>query len=145
MHLNIELRLNGRNALRRRQLGLFGFEVGDESHDLGGDLVAAFWSPGARHEAGQTRRRQRALSFVEGGPGDAEGRCDVADRHPLIVATYHLVADLDQIPGVKERVSDEERVADGLGMRIERSVACQGLALWVVPGWLGHAWVPRRP
>lgn len=73
MHLDAELRFDGRKALRRRQLGLFGFEVDDEGHHLGGDLVAAFWSARARHEAGQTRRGQRALSLIEGGPGDAEG------------------------------------------------------------------------
>ena len=72
MHFDTKLRLYGDEALWRRQPGLGGFEIGDEGHHLGGELVAVLWAAGTWHEAGQTRRRKCALSLVEGRPGDAE-------------------------------------------------------------------------
>jgi hypothetical protein len=38
------------------------------------------------------------------------------------VASHHLVANLDQILGVEERIADEQRIADSFGMGIERAI-----------------------
>jgi hypothetical protein len=39
------------------------------------------------------------------------------------MTAHHLVADLDEIPGVEERVVLEQRIADSFGTRIECAVA----------------------
>lgn len=140
MHRDAEPGIDGGETLRRRQFGLFGFEIGDEGDYLGGDLVTAFGSPWTGHEAGEAGGGQRTLSLVESGSGDAEGGCNVGDRHALgIVAPDHFVADLNEVLGVKEGVSGEEGIADGFRMRIERPVARERLALGVALGWFGHA------
>ena len=143
MHFNAELSIDGSDTLRRGQIGLFGFEVGDEVYHLGGDLMAAFWSSRPRYEAGQARCRYRTLGLIDGGARDTEGCRDVADGHALsIVTTDHLVADLNEVFGVEERVAREERVADGFRMRIKRPIARQSLALRIAPRWRRHTWIP---
>jgi hypothetical protein len=143
MHFDTEPSIDGSDTPRRGQIGLFGLEVGDEVYHLRGDLMAAFWSARPRYEAGRPRCRYRTLSLIEGGARDTEGGRGVADGHPLgIVTTDHLVADLNEVLGVEERVAREERVADGFRMRIKRSIARQSLALRIAPRWRKHTWIP---
>ena len=40
-----------------------------------------------------------------------------------LVASHHLVTDLDKVPGIEERIVCEQRVADGLGVGVERVIA----------------------
>ena len=57
-----------------------------------------------------------------------------------LMAAHHLVADLNEIPGVEERVAAEQGIADGFGVRVERAVARQSRGLCVLPYrlWLRH-------
>src|SRR5271163_432587 len=87
MHFDAESSIDGGDALRRGQIGLFGLEVGDEVYHLGGDLMATFWSSRPRYEAGQPRCHYRTLSLIEGGARDTEGCC--GERELLIRIWTH--------------------------------------------------------
>lgn len=133
VHFDVEPGLDRGKALRRCQLGVGGFELGEEGHHLVRDLVATLGPPETWHKSDQTGCCKRSLGLVEGRPGDAKGGRNVADRDAIgAVASHHLVANLHQILGVEERIAGEQGIADSFGVWIERAVARQGLALRVV-------------
>ncbi len=139
MDLDVEPILDGSQAFRRGELGVVGFDLGDEGDDLGRDLVSFFGAARFGHEAGQTSVRERGLGLVEGGPRDAAGPRCVADRQTVdLMTSDHLVAQLDQISGIEERMADEQGILDGIGMRIEGVVACERLAFEIATAWFGH-------
>ena len=134
MHLDAEVLFDRAETLQRRQRGVLGLEFGDEGDHLGGDLVTAPGAPLARQKAGKAGGLQGGLGLVVGRSGDAEGCGDIADGDTVgLMAPHHLVAHLDQVSGVEERIGDEQRVADSFGMGIERAVLRQRFALGIAP------------
>ena len=138
---DVEPGLDRSKALRRRELGVRGLEIENEGDHLVRYLVATFGAPETWHKSDQTVCRKRALCLVESRPGEAKGGGDIADRHAVdTVASHHLVTDLHQILGVEERIAAEQRVANGFGVWVERTVARQGLAFRVLLGHISLQW-----
>ena len=130
MHLDAEARLDRIETLRRCQLGALRFESDDERDHLGGHLVTAFGASPVRQQTGEPGALQGALRLVEGRPGDAECLGSLADRNAIyLVASHHLVAYLNQVLRVEERIAGEQGIADGFGIGVEHAVLRQRLAL----------------
>jgi len=145
VNLDGEARLDGSKAFRGCELGACGFEVGDEGDHLGRDFVAAFRSALPRQQTAKPDRGNCALGLVEGRPGDAERGGGIADGNAVgLVAPYHLVAHLEQVPRVKEGVCREQGIANGFGMWVQHPVTRQRLALRVLSLRLGHDRLPSR-
>jgi hypothetical protein len=133
VNLDAEARLDSRKSFCGCELGGCSFKLGDEGDHLGRDFVAAFRSALLWQQAAEPGRGNSALGLVEGRPGDAERGGDIANRNAVgLVAPYHLVAHLEQVPRIKEGVAGEQGIANGFGMWVEHPVACQRLALGVV-------------
>jgi hypothetical protein len=101
--------------------------------------VTAFGTPLARQQTGKSGRLQGILGLVKGWPRNAEGRRNLADGDAVgLMAPHHLVAHLDQVFRVEERVAGEQGIADGVGMAVEDAIPRQRLALWIPPFCLRH-------
>jgi hypothetical protein len=101
--------------------------------------VCGFGAALSGQQTGQPSRRQRRLRLVEGRPRHPEVCCYRADHLAVhLVAANHLVAHLDQIGRIKERIVSEQRITNGFGMGIERAVASQRFPLTIRGRCLGH-------
>lgn len=69
---------------------------------------------------------ERGLCVIERRARNAEGERRFHDRSTCdAMPTQHLVAGLQKIPCVEERVVLEQRIDDRFGVRVERSTAVQ--------------------
>ena len=140
MNLDPEAYVDCVETLLGRHLWLCRSEIGHEGNDLGRDLVAALGTAPARQQTGEPTSLQCVLGFVEGRSGDAERRRCFADGKAVdLMAPHHLVAHLDQVLCIEERIAGEQNIANGRGIGIEDTVLRQRLALRVPSFWLRHA------
>lgn len=115
--------LNGERSIRRSLLG-------DELHDLGGQLVATLWPALVRKQTGKSVLAKSCLRLVEGWPGQSEGFGGLADGVLVDVnLAQHLVLDLGEIVGIEEVGGLKQRMGDGFRMGVEGAVAAKRLAL----------------
>ena len=92
----------------------------EEVEDFVAEFVSAVWTTLARHEAQQAPCREVALRLVDARPRATELGSDRRDRTPFLAhGPEHLVAGLDQVARVEERVVSKQRVGDALRVRIE--------------------------
>jgi hypothetical protein len=83
------------------------------------------------------------LRFVEGWPRHPEVHGNFADQLAIhLVAADHLVAHLDKVGGVEERIVGEQCVANRFGTGVECAIASQRGRLTIPGLCLGHG-APR--
>ena len=140
MNFDAEAEFDLVETLGHGQSGLRRPEIGVEGEDLRGHLMAALGPPLGREESNEALVREGGLSLVEGGTRDAEIGGDFTDGLGVdFVAANHLIANLDEIGGIKKRAVGEQGVADCLGSWVEGAVAddasvlpVEGLGLAIV-------------
>jgi len=93
-----------------------------------------------REQAEHTVLLKCRLRLVEGGARESESVRSFADGLLIHVnLAEHLVLDLQQVVGIEEIAVLKQRVSNRFGLRIERAMPAEGLALLLTVGWRGHA------
>jgi len=105
--------------------------------------VATFWPTLFWQEPGKTGFIEACLRLIEGRARNSKDRCSVKNRHSFGgVAPQHLVANLQKIPGIEERVLFEQGICDGIRVRVERARLPEFQRLLVGSVALGHQSLP---
>lgn len=93
-----------------------------------------------REQAEHTVLLKCRLRLIKGGARESEIVRSFADGLLIDVnLAEHLVLDLQQVVGIEEIAVLKQRMSDRFGLRIERAMPAEGLALLLAVGWRGHA------
>jgi|SRR5947209_7450247 len=139
MHLHREALLNGLGQLFGSERGIFGALLEDKNHHFAGQLVPALRTPFVRKQAEYSVLLKRRLRLVERGAREAEDQRGFADGVLVDVnLAQHLVLDLQQVVGIEEVAVLKEGMSDRLGLRVERTVPAESLALLLVVARWAH-------
>jgi hypothetical protein len=123
---NSEIFLNCLNALDSGHRRFCRFQTCYVVENIGGHLVPTLRSTLTGQQSRQASPIECILRQVEGGARDSKRGGGIENRHGLgAVPSQHLVADLEKIPGIEERVLFEKRIGDGFWMWIESAGALQ--------------------
>lgn len=120
MNGDTELLLYGLDAFDGGQAGRGSLQAPDVLDYFVGQLVPFLGAARLRQQARQASVFEFGLCLIEGGARDSECRGDLDDRSTFDAVTpKHLVAHLQQVFGVEERILAEQSVGDGGGVRVE--------------------------
>jgi len=101
-------------------------QVPDMLDDLPGKLVTFSGASLSGHQTGETGTFESRLDLIEGWARDGERGGHLDDGQALdAMASQHLVAYLEQISGVEERVLAKQGVGDGRGGGVESAGALE--------------------
>ena len=140
MHLNSKPLLNGLGQLFGSKRWILGSLLDHKIHYFAGQLVTSLRAAFVREQAEQTALLKCRLRLVKGRARESESVRSFADGFPIHVnLAEHLALDLQQLVGIEEIAVLKQRVSDRFGLRIQRAMPAEGLALLLVVGWRGHA------
>lgn len=118
---------------------LRSLQLQDVVDHFGGEFVGALGAAPLRYQAVETSFVESHQGLVKGRARDAESSGGGNDRETLgEMTTQHLVAGLEQISGIEERVFFEERVSDGIRVWVEQPISREREKLWIGFAALGH-------
>ena len=123
MHRQAEALACEAHQLVHARRGVAGASIGEEGEHVGDELVGLSRSGLVRQQPRKAARFEGPDGLVTSRARQAEAGGAAGDRQALHAhRAQHLVLDLQQVPGVEERLLDEARVADPFGMPVETSV-----------------------
>src|SRR6185437_13913096 len=131
--------LNGLGQLFGRKRRILGLLLDHKIHYFAGQLVPSLRATFVREQAEHTILLKSRLRLVEGGARKSESARSFADGLLIHVnLAEHLVLDLQQVVRIEEIAVLKQRVSNRFGLRIERAMPAEGLALLLAVGWRGH-------
>ena len=131
--------LNGLDASGGRQPRVGGAQGPNILDDLGGQLVPFLGPAMLGQQATQAAFLESSLRLIDRGARNAERGRHIDDRDSFhAVSTQHLVANLEKILGVEERILFEQTVGNSVGARVEGAGSPQlrRLLVGLFPFWL---------
>jgi len=130
MHLNSKPLLNGLGQLFGGEPRILGSLLDHKIHYFAGQLVPSLRATFVREQAEHPVLLKCRLRLVEGGARESESMRSFADGLLIHVnLAEHLVLDLQEVVGIEEIAVLKQRVSDRFGLRIERAMPAEGLAL----------------
>lgn len=113
--------------------------------NLGGHLVAPLGTTLTGQQSSQAGPAESTLRLIERGPRYSKRSGRLENRYRLdAVPPQHLVADLEKISGIEERVVFEQRIGNGFRVWIESAGAFQFQHLLVGLCAFGYPHYARR-
>jgi hypothetical protein len=99
------------------------------------EFVGAVWPAFSRHQTGDSPLLEGGLGLIERRARDPKRVGGARHGRPLDVhLAEHFVLHLHEIPRIEKVVRGKQRGLDGLGPRMERAVAAQGVGFGIASG-----------